>query len=119
MPKKRGGQKGNKNALKHGIYSKFILLAHDAALKGMSDTNVKDDLAMARVKFATAMNKQADTADLKDWLSVELFCYYWLSKIMDCKLRIKEVDQVAGSVFEDFMDAVRAANDRQNFKWWD
>jgi len=36
-PRKPGGQPGNKNALKNGIYAQFITLADELEMIGMSD----------------------------------------------------------------------------------
>jgi hypothetical protein len=116
MPKPSGGQKGNKNALKHGIYSKFILLAHDAALKGMSDKSVKDELAMACVCFIQAKENKDNATDPKDVIAWDAACHNWLSLIINTKLQVKEVDQAAGTVFDTFFEAVERANDVQNIK---
>jgi hypothetical protein len=41
-PKKRGGQRGNTNALKHGFYSSRFNPKHLAMLKDADPTSVKD-----------------------------------------------------------------------------
>ena len=115
-PRKSGAQPHNKNALKHGIYSHFILLRDDAEMKGMSDENPKDDLAMARVNFVNAMKERIAAVDTKDKLSWDFASHYWMETIISLKFRPKETEQVKGTLFESLIDAFRAANDRQKVR---
>jgi hypothetical protein len=111
-----GAPRKNKNALKHGIYSHFIVLADAAAMNGMSDKSPAHELSMARVLFAKAMKERAATNDAKQRLGWDFACHYWLQLIIDTKLRIKETEQTAVTVWDTFIEAIRAANDRQGVK---
>ena len=113
MPNKRGAPKGNHNALKHGIFSQFIRLGDDKAMKGMSNKDPKDDLAMARVNFTSAMKERVAAVDTKDKLAWDIAVHYWFESIINIKLRAKEEEQIKATVWETFSDALRAANDRQ------
>jgi hypothetical protein len=115
MTTSRGGQKKNKNAVKHGIYSQFIILKDAAVLKGMSDKSLASDLAMARVMFVKAM-KEREQSEGKSLLAWDFACHYWLETIINAKLRIKETEQQAVTVWDTITEAMRAANDRQGVK---
>ena len=60
-PKKSGGQPGNNNATKHGIYSRF-LTADDVEVwqEAYELEHIQNELALARVQLARAMRKQAE-----------------------------------------------------------
>ena len=114
--RKPGGQTKNKNALKHGIYAQFVTLAEDSAMKGMSDKSTKTELAQARINYRNAMLKRSKTVDTKDYLACDFACHYWLETIIDAKIRAKETEQTAIAVWDTFIDAIRAANDKQGWK---
>ena len=114
--RKPGAQPRNKNALKHGIYTQFIALADDTDMLGMSDESTKDELAQARVNFKTAMQERFSASDTKEKLSWDFACHYWLETIINLKIRTIEHKQVAVEVWDTFIDAIRAANDKQVIK---
>jgi hypothetical protein len=114
--RKSGAQPHNKNALKHGIYSQFILLRDDADMKGMSSGDLKDELYMARVNFIASMHKRALAEDLKDWLSADFSAHYWFESIVNLKSKAMERQEAAATVWDDFMEAMREANDKQNVR---
>jgi hypothetical protein len=113
---KRGGKKGNKNALKHGIYSQFITIADDKRLKGMSSKDQKDDLAMACVNFKMAMEERTNTRDIKEKQSWDFIAHYWFESIQNIKSRSELKQEAVTEVWTTFVEAVRAANDRQGVK---
>ena len=114
--RKPGAQPKNQNALKHGIYSQFVSLADDKAMIGMSDKSTKSELSQARMNYRNAMLQRAKTTDTKDYLACDFACHYWLETIIDAKLRAKEAQETGVIVFDTFIDAIRAANDRQGVK---
>jgi hypothetical protein len=113
---KHGAPTGNKNALKHGIYSKFITLADDKSLKSMSDTNPKDELSLARVRLSIVLGRQSQVDDHKEFLAYDFAAHYWLDTIVNIKLKSKELEQTSTTVWSTFIDAIRAANDKQVVK---
>ena len=65
------GKKGNKNALKHGIYSKHISIQDDEELASMSHNNNADELALLRTRIRIILDKQPSATALEDWLKLE------------------------------------------------
>lgn len=49
MKRKRGGQPGNRNALKHGFYSKVYAIGEIDDLETMLKEGLEDEIAMLRV----------------------------------------------------------------------
>ena len=68
--RRRGGQPGNHNRLKHGLYSKQVSVEDDAELESMSMALTNQELALARVRLKTCLEKQL-TAAPEDWLTYE------------------------------------------------
>lgn len=64
-------RKGNKNSLKHGIYSRHISIQDDEELAAMSQDNPADELALMRTRIRLLLNKQAEATALEDWLKLE------------------------------------------------
>jgi hypothetical protein len=63
-PRRRGGQLGNTNALKHGFYTRRI---HRRDLSGVEDTSIKglaEEIALIRIFTRKLIESSADTADL-------------------------------------------------------
>jgi hypothetical protein len=113
---KRGGQPKNTNALKHGIFSQFISLVDDQSMAYMNPDDRSHNLAMARVRFVAALQKQLSTTDLKDWLSCDYAAHYWLDSINQYQNQAEEKAVLVADIWSTFRDAVRASNDRQGWK---
>ncbi len=64
MPKKRGGQPGNRNAWKHGFYSKYFSPFDIRALSDIPVTAMTGELGVLRLSVDRFM--EAYTASLKD-----------------------------------------------------
>ena len=64
MPKKRGGQPNNKNAYKHGFYSKHFNQFESKALSEIPLTNVTDVIDLMRVSTGRFM--EAYTISLEE-----------------------------------------------------
>jgi len=114
--RKPGASKGNKNALKHGIYSRFVSLADASQLAGMSDKDPKDELTIARINFKHAMQLRDSIADQKEKLPWDMAAHYWLDSIINAKIRSKELEQTGMDVWTTLIDATRASNDLQGIK---
>ena len=63
MPKKRGGQPNNRNAYKHGFYSKYFSAFESKALSDLAITDVSNELGLMRVQVDRFM--QVYTASLE------------------------------------------------------
>ena len=114
--RKPGAPPGNKNALKHGIFSRFITLADDQSMQAMSAEDRKDDLAMARVAFKLAWEKRLAASTTKEQLAWDFCAHYWLQTIDDLKVIAEEKAGTETEVWDSFMEAIRRANDRQGVK---
>ena len=64
MPKKRGGQANNKNAYKHGFYSKYFSSFENKALSEIPLTDVTDVIDLMR--FSTGRFMEAYTKSLEE-----------------------------------------------------
>ncbi len=64
MPKKRGAQPNNKNAYKHGFYSKYFSAFESKALSDLPLTDVSNELGLMRVQIDRFM--QVYTASLEE-----------------------------------------------------
>jgi hypothetical protein len=114
--KKPGAKKGNKNALKHGLYSQFILETDVAGLKDMSDKNIASEIAMARVNLSNAMKELRAAPSAAKKLEWNFAAHYWLETVIDAILRSREQQQTAAVVWDNLLEAVRSANDRQGVR---
>ena len=115
MTKKKGAQPRNRNALKHGIYSQFNSPRDVTSMRGMSDKSNKDELAMARVGFQSAMIERLAAVETKEQIAWDMCCQAWLNLVINAKAKAIEQEQSQTTIWDTFMDAVRAANDKQGF----
>ena len=114
--RKPGAQPGNKNALKHGIFSQFIKPADDQAMAGMKPDDRSANVAMARVAFQEAWAKRMAASTDKEQQSWDFIAHYWLDSANLYQNQAGEKAVLVADVWETFRDAVRAANDRQGVK---
>jgi hypothetical protein len=63
--KKRGGQKGNQNARKHGFYSRVLDEAEKLDFESASGVNgIDDEIALLRVKIKSVLEKDPENIKL-------------------------------------------------------
>jgi hypothetical protein len=60
MTKRRGGQRGNTNALKHGFYSSQFKAAESRVLDGMSLTELAAEIELMRIATRRFVQAQAE-----------------------------------------------------------
>jgi len=113
LPRRRGGQRGNHNALKHGIYSRHISLQNDEQLAPMSEDKYPDELAMARVRLTTCLLNQA-AAPPEDWLSYEKAVLHYLDKIVSMIQKNAVLGKDRRIAFTTVMEMVCQVNDEQD-----
>ena len=80
MTRKRGGQPGNTNNLKHGIYSRHMSLQAGDDIQAMPDDQNRDELALARARLVACLEKQT-SAPPDQWLIYEKAISQYLSAI--------------------------------------
>ncbi len=65
MKKKKGGQPGNKNALKHGFYSELLTKDEIARLNKLTDVNLDDEITILRA-LVYRLTEQIETTDMDE-----------------------------------------------------
>lgn len=110
------GRKGNKNALKHGLYSKHISVVDDDQLLPMSATSNADELALARVRLDAVLLKQKSAIVPADWLSYENAIISLISQISGMVHANAVLGKDQHAVFVSVLDMIRVVNNKQNVK---
>jgi hypothetical protein len=64
--RKRGGQPGNKNALKHGFYAAVFRSAECDDLEAMSEAGLTSEIAMLRVFTRRLFEKSSEVKTISD-----------------------------------------------------
>ena len=108
-------KKGNKNALKHGIYSRFIAVNDTGDMAGMSPDNTRDELSIARVRLVNAL-KEFDKAQGDDRVKWDYACRHWVEVINALISTNKNQVNTEVMVFTTAMDAIRALHDKKIIK---
>jgi len=108
----RGGQPGNQNRLKHSLYSKQVSMEDGAQLETMSQELTEHELALARVRLKTCLEKQLSAAP-EDWLSYERALANYLHNIvalihMNARNKNRGIDSMT------VMEMIRQVNEEQN-----
>jgi hypothetical protein len=67
MPKKRGGQLNNKNAYKHGFYSKYFSAFEGKALSDIPVTDTTNEVGLMRVQIDRFMQVYTASLDKLDF----------------------------------------------------
>jgi hypothetical protein len=78
--RRRGGQPGNHNRLRHGLYAGKLHLDHELRLDRLGLNRNHMTIALARVRLARLLEKQA-AADPKDYLSYERAIQYYINML--------------------------------------
>ncbi|MFA5874238.1 MAG: hypothetical protein WC832_09740 [Anaerolineales bacterium] len=114
--RKPGGQPSNHNALKNGIYAQFITLADDIDMDGMPDDNLNNELNLARLNLTKALTEKDSAKTTKEKLAWDFASHYWLDTVIHIKIKNMERKQTVVEVWDSYIDAIRAANDKQVIK---
>ena len=110
-------KKGNKNALKHGIFSKRIAVVADIEeLEGMSNDSNEAELAHARAMLADSSDRRNQALTNNDRIQWDYACRHWSEVIDGMIYRNLNKGETELMIFTNLIDAVRAANDKQNVK---
>jgi hypothetical protein len=109
-------KKGNKNALKHGLYSKHISVIDDVELLPMSGTSNADELALARVRLDTCLLKQKSATKREDWLAYENAIIALISQIAGMVHANAVLGKDQRAAFVSILDMIRVTNDKQDVK---
>jgi hypothetical protein len=78
--RKRGGQPGNHNRLKHGLYARQFPVPRLIQLERMGLNRSEMDIALARVRLKSLLEKQAASGP-EDFLPYERAIQYYIELI--------------------------------------
>ena len=113
--RRRGGQPGNVNRLKHGLYSQRLTpSAGDALLSPGADLDPEFQLSFARKRLAQLLDRQ-QSAPQNDWLSYERSIMHYLHLITGLLSRrarphpteMTEFDEHDGHPFVGILESIR------------
>jgi hypothetical protein len=110
--RRRGGQPGNQNRLKHGLYSKKLSMEDTEQLESMSLYLTQHELALARVRLKTCLEKQLIAAP-EDWLTYERAIARYLHDIVS-SIHQNAKNNNRSFAFLDAMEMIRQENEDQN-----
>ena len=113
--RKGGGQPGNKNGLKHGIYSQHMSVQDDEQVDAMPLDLNNDELTFARVRLKDCILKQ-QSAPPEDWLSYEKAINAYLSRIVAMVHHNAILGADKKTAFMTVMEMIRQVNKEQNVK---
>lgn len=110
-------KKGNKNALKHGIFAKRIAVVENIdELKDMPNDSNEAELAHARAMLADASDRRKNATNDAERLQWDYACRHWTEVIDSMIFRNANKGQTEVMIFTTLLEAVRTANDKQNVK---
>ena len=110
-------KKGNKNALKHGIFSKRIAVIENIeGLDAMLNNENFAELAHARAMLADSSDRRAKAKDDEERVRWDYACRHWSEVVDNMIYRNKNTSSTELLIFETLLEAVRAANDKQKVK---
>jgi hypothetical protein len=109
-------KKGNKNALKHGIYSKFIAVVDDEFLDAMPVDDTKQEIKLARARVVDRLTRSENSGDPEFDLKYDAGARHYLEIAINAIERNRERRATEKMRFVSLMDAMRAENVKQNVK---
>ena len=111
--RRRGAQPGNQNRLIHGIYSKQVSMEDSAQLESMPADLTGHELALARVRLKTCLDRQLTTSPEK-WLAYERAIAYYLRLITSLIQKNASLKDSGKEAVLTVMDFIREANEEQH-----
>ena len=109
-------RKGNKNALKHGIYSKFIRVIDDEEMAKMKTDSNHDELSYARTRLQAAQKELEKAETQEDKRGWDYACRHWTEIITGQVQNNRVTGEQEVQIFEHLFEAVRAAHVKNPWK---
>ena len=107
-PRRRGGQKGNLNAIKHGFYSRLFRRSELKQLQALSNPGLSDEIEMLRLIIRRVIDRasEAETFDqLLRYLTTLSMATAQLSRLLRTqRLLVGEVNQIEESLKQVLQD---------------
>jgi hypothetical protein len=113
--RKRGGQPGNHNRLKHGLYARLVSAQDDARLQGMSPDQNENELALARVRLKTCLEQQS-RASPDVWLAYERAVAQYISLISALVHRNALLHHDDKTAFMTVLEMINQVNEEQGVR---
>ena len=111
--RKGGGQPGNQNGLKHGIYSKHISVQDNEELKDMPLDLNNDELTFTRSRLISCVLRQ-QSAPPEEWLSYDKAINAYLAKIVSMVHHNAVLGEDKKTAFITVMEMIRQVNEEQH-----
>lgn len=113
--RRRGAPRGNTNALKHGIYSKYISLIQDADIQLMPLDRNENELDLARVRITTCLQKQQECPPHL-WLDYERLIAHYLRIVITLTHINAVLSQDRRTAYVTVMEMISQVNKEQNVR---
>lgn len=108
--------KGNHNALKHGIYTKFFALTESKEISKMAKNRNEAEIDLCRLKLCHLIEEMVDEQDKE----IRARQYFAISTLVGTISRMTQANMIYGkgtdSVLTSIYEAIRAANKGQHVK---
>ena len=111
----RGGQPGNTNHLKHGLYSSHISQKDEAELETMSTERNDHELALARVRLKECIFKQKN-APPEEWIRYEKAISHYIAIIVSNTNKNALLGRDSRAAFVTVLEMIRQVNEQQGVK---
>ncbi len=110
--RRRGAPLGNTNALKHGLYSRYISVTDDAEIENMPSDKSGDELALARVRLKTCLKRQLECPPAQ-WLEYEHLINHYLRIIFAHTHKNAILGQDRRTAYVTVMEMISEINEEQ------
>lgn len=114
--RRRGGQPGNQNGRKYGVYSRYVPGTERVLLDGMSPGSMEDELTLARARLLYALERTDAAQEEAERIAWDAACLNWLLAVVRIIQRGARNMQMENEVWDTFMEACEAANRRDGLK---
>ncbi len=117
--RKRGAQRGNTNALKHGLYSEHISSLNgphgEHQLDAMPPDKNDSELALVRVLLKDLLKKR-ETASGQEWFKYERAIEHYLDKIISMTHKNAILGRDGSTSLVTVMAMIRQINEEQDVR---
>ncbi len=107
--RKRGGQPGNHNRLKHGLYAKKLPIDQELRLERLGLNRHPLTIALARARLNQLLEQQ-QAADPRDFLSYERAIQYYLNllaRLIHRNMHLREKTGIASGELTELLDLLK------------
>lgn len=113
--RRRGAPDRNSNALKHGIYSRYISVNEEVGVESMPADKNRDELALSRVRLTTCLQKQRECPP-NLWLGYERQIALYLRIIISLTHKNAILAQDRRTAYVTVMEMISQINEEQGVR---